>query len=145
MIAGYLWVTTEEEKNLCHSVREKVFIEEQGFSKENEFDIIDGYAHHLLFLDDNQPVGTARLYEQDGEWHIGRVAALNTYRGKGVGKFLMMECIQKARELDPHKLISLSAQEQAAPFYEKLGFVKEGQPYFDEHCPHIRMVYQEQE
>ena len=50
MIPGFLWVTQPEEMAQCRSVRQCVFIEEQGFS--NEFDEIDETAHHLLFLDD---------------------------------------------------------------------------------------------
>lgn len=36
----------------------------------------------------------------------------------------------------------LSAQVQAQGFYEKLGYVASGEPYLDEHCPHIHMEKQ---
>ncbi|MDY4474645.1 GNAT family N-acetyltransferase [Mitsuokella sp.] len=36
-------------------------------------------------------------------------------------------------------LLVLSAQIQARPFYEKLGYRASGEEYLDEYCPHIRM------
>lgn len=139
MIPGFLWVTQPQEMAQCRSVRQKVFIEEQGFS--HEFDEIDEIAHHLLFLDDETPVATARLFLYQGEWHAGRVCVLKEYRGQGIGAFLMKECIRKAAELGQSRILSVSAQLQARPFYESLGFSAEGEPYLDEHCPHIRMIF----
>ena len=36
-------------------------------------------------------------------------------------------------------IISLSAQVRASGFYEKLGYKKHGEIYFDEYCEHIVM------
>ena len=138
MIPGFLWVTRPEEMAQCRAIRQRVFIEEQGFSR--EFDEIDETAWHLLFLDDEIPVGTARLFLYGGEWHAGRVCVLREYRGRGIGAFLMKECIQKAASMGQSSVLSVSAQLRARPFYEKLGFTAEGEPYLDEQCPHIRMV-----
>ena len=143
MIPGFLWVTQPEEFEQCRFVRTQVFIEEQGFS--NEFDEMDQTAHHLLFLDDEKPVATARLFLYQGEWHAGRVCVLKSYRGRGIGAFLMKECIKKASELGQSQVLSISAQLQARPFYEKLGFRSQGEPYLDEHCPHIKLSYHIQE
>lgn len=138
MLSGFLWVTKDYEREQCFFIRKKVFMEEQGFC--NEFDEIDEIAHHLLFLDDETPVGTARLFLYEGEWHIGRVAILKEYRGKGIGRFLIEEAVQKATELGQSSVISLGAQVQAKSFYEKLGFDVAGKVYFDEGCPHVRMI-----
>ena len=37
------------------------------------------------------------------------------------------------------KTCGLSAQVQARPFYESLGYKAEGDEYLDEDCPHIFM------
>ena len=37
------------------------------------------------------------------------------------------------------KKIGISAQVRAAGFYETLGFVRQGEEYLDENCPHIYM------
>lgn len=137
MLSGFLWVTEESEKQQCFSIRQEVFVKEQGF--ELEFDEIDDVAYHLLFLDDEKPVATARLFLCDWEWHIGRVCVLKAYRNKGIGKFLVKECINKAKELKKSTVIGLSAQTSAQAFYQKLGFSPTGDIFYDETCPHIQM------
>ena len=68
-------------------VRQKVFVEEQGFV--DEFDEIDKRAIHLLLLENQLPIGTARLFltdEKQQTYRIGRVAIIKEYRGKKLGK-----------------------------------------------------------
>lgn len=140
MLSAYLWVTDENDLKSCFSVREKVFIEEQGFKE--EFDNIDDIAHHLLFLDDEKPIATLRLFiDENGCWHIGRVCVLKDYRKNNIGTFLIKECIQKAKELGKSKTIVLGAQVSAKNFYEKIGFCEYGDIFYEEGCPHIMMKY----
>lgn len=43
-------------------IRTKVFIEEQGFSIEGEFDDTDNLAHHLVYYnEDDKPIATCRF------------------------------------------------------------------------------------
>lgn len=137
MLHGFLWASTESERIQCYFIRKKVFMEEQGF--EHEFDEIDDRAHHLLFLDDQAPVATARLFLEGGSWVIGRVCVLQKYRGTGVGRLLVQECVNKARELGQSNTVILNAQEQAKGFYQQLGFCETGKKEVDEGCPHVEM------
>ncbi len=137
MIGGFLWITTKEELNECYFVRKKVFLDEQGFSY--DADEIDDVAHHILFLDDDKPVGTARLFMDEGHWHIGRVATLKEYRGKGIGKFMINTCLDKAKELGESDTVILGSQYDAKDFYLKLGFEEYGEIFYEESCPHIMM------
>ena len=123
---------TEEEK----MIRETVFIDEQNFK--TEFDEIDDIATHIVMYLDNQPVGCCRLYKQDNEYHIGRIAVLKPYRGKGYGEKILLEAEKVAKEKGAD-CINLSAQVRASGFYEKLGYKKHGEIYFDEYCEHIAM------
>ena len=123
---------TEEEK----MIRETVFIDEQNFK--TEFDEIDDIATHIVMYLDNQPVGCCRLYKQDNEYHIGRIAVLKPYRGKGYGEKILLNAERVAKEKGADS-ISLSAQVRASGFYEKLGYKKHGEIYFDEYCEHIAM------
>lgn len=36
--------------------------------------------------------------------------------------------------------VTVSAQVQAENFYKKQGYVSVGETYFDENCPHIKMI-----
>lgn len=123
---------SEDEK----FIRETVFIEEQNFKV--EFDDTDDIATHIVMYLDNQPVGCCRLYKQENEYHIGRIAVLKPYRGKGYGEKILLNAERVAKEKGADS-ISLSAQVRASGFYEKLGYKKHGEIYFDEYCEHIAM------
>lgn len=120
-------------------IRQKVFVEEQSFSQEAEFDDIDAHALHALVREDGVPAATARLYEHDGAFHIGRVAVLREYRRRGLGELAMRLLMLKARELGATQ-VTVGAQVQAQGFYEKLGFRSTGELYDDEGVPHVHMV-----
>ena len=123
---------SEDEK----MIRETVFIEEQKFKI--EFDDTDDIATHIVMYIDNNPVGCCRLYKQENEYHIGRIAVLKPYRGKGYGEKILLNAERVAKEKGADS-ISLSAQVRASGFYEKLGYKKHGEIYFDEYCEHIAM------
>ena len=56
------------------TIREAVFIKEQGFK--DEFDEIDDVAKHVLLFDGDIPVGTCRFFfsEERNCYVIGRIA-----------------------------------------------------------------------
>ena len=119
-------------------IRIDVFINEQGF--ENEFDDIDKTAKFVLLSIDGKAVGTCRFFPSniDGDAHIGRMAVRKLYRGQNLGSKIMHAAENGIRR-DGFKTCSLSAQVQARPFYESLGYVAEGEEYLDGGCPHILM------
>ena len=100
-------------------IRQRVFVEEQGF--ENEFDEIDDFAYHLVVYQNNQAVATGRMYPKDDKIMIlGRIATIKDYRKKGFGRIVVQELEKKASELG-YLTVQLSAQQQAQKFYEKMG------------------------
>ena len=118
-------------------IRKSVFIYEQGF--ENEFDDIDKTAVHCVLYLGGYPVGTGRVFEENGSAHIGRVAVQKNYRGKGNGTKIINSLESYAKE-QGFKECALSAQTRAKGFYEKLGYEQQGEEYFEEYCRHILMV-----
>lgn len=134
LIREAFWATEEEMIKL---VRRTVFVKEQGVPEKLDFDDQDAGAHHVLaFAPGGSPVGTARMLE-DG--HIGRVAVLREFRGGGVGNLLMRELMRIAGN---HSLpfVYLFSQVQAEGFYEKLGFRKCGDIFYEANIPHIKMT-----
>ncbi|MCY1286027.1 Acetyltransferase [compost metagenome] len=119
-------------------IREMVFIAEQAVPPELEWDDEDAHAVHFLALDDDYPIGTARLLP-DG--HIGRVSVLKDYRGLKVGEALMNAVIAEAERRGLIRQM-LSAQVHAAPFYERLGFSIVSDEFLDAGIPHVDMVRQ---
>lgn len=117
-------------------IRRKVFMNEQGFK--NEFDSLDDIAFHAVIYDDNNGIATARLYQDENGWHIGRVAVLPQYRRQKLGEEVMLALESHAKRQGISE-ITLSAQVQAVGFYEKLGYKKLNDLHMDEFCTHITM------
>ncbi|WP_222564584.1 GNAT family N-acetyltransferase [Novilysobacter antarcticus] len=110
------------------AVREAVFVQEQGVPLELEWDELDPASHHVIARDSaGTPIGTARLTP---ERHIGRMAVLSPWRGRGVGGAMLRTLLARAAELGWSRL-SLHAQVHAIPFYARHGFLPTG-PRFDE-------------
>ena len=120
------------------TIREKVFVEEQGFV--TEFDEIDHSAVHLTFYENGNCIAVCRYYrEKDtGDYSIGRIAVIKEYRGKNVGQYMLKVAEKLIRE-DGGSNVALSAQVRIKAFYEKLGYQETGEIYMDEYCEHICM------
>jgi len=123
------------------AIRRAVFIDEQGVPEALEWDADDADALHLLaILADGTPIGCARLLRNDHLCgHIGRMAVLPAWRGRGVGRALLAAAIRLARA-QGHATIRLSAQTHAARFYADAGFAAMGDPYEEAGIPHIAML-----
>lgn len=117
-------------------IRETVFIAEQAVPPELEWDAEDVEALHFLAYEGDYPIGTARLLP-DG--HIGRVSVLKDWRGLKVGDALLRAVITEAEKRGLQQQM-LSAQVQATPFYERLGFAIVSGEYLDAGIPHVDMV-----
>ena len=129
-----------QEHHPAREIRIKVFMEEQGFTQ--EFDEIDPIAYHAVIFDNDQPVACGRLYQKEGTpdtYLLGRIAVLKEYRKQHLGAKILELLENKIKELNGKKA-ELSAQISAVGFYEKSGYHKQGDVYFDEYCQHIKMI-----
>ncbi len=119
-------------------IRTEVFVREQGF--QDEFDLIDESCIHIIGYEDDAPIAVCRcFYEHDPKvWHIGRVAVMKEYRGRGIGTLIMQEA-ENAILQSGGIAAELSSQCRAKHFYETLGYAETGDEYLDEGCPHILM------
>lgn len=117
-------------------IRFEVFVEEQRVPAEMELDEFDALSCHALALVDGRPVGTGRLLP-DG--HIGRMAVVVGWRGRGVGAALLQALIDEAGRRGMAQL-ALSAQTHALGFYGRFGFLPEGEVYDEAGLPHQVMT-----
>ena len=128
------WV---DAADALRAVRRAVFVVEQGVPEALEFDAADLASLHALAEDAvGTPIGCARLLA-DG--HIGRVAVLLHWRGRGVGRALMQSLIQRAAARGDAEVI-VNAQVQAMPFYARDGFVATGEAFLEAGIAHRVMT-----
>jgi predicted GNAT family N-acyltransferase len=125
----------EEARAHAAPIRFAVFVQEQGVPREIELDEMDAKSLHAVASENGLPIGTARLLP-DG--HIGRMAVLKAWRGRGIGGEILARLVERAREAG-HRELMLSAQVHATAFYRMHGFVEEGAEYMDAGIPHRNM------
>jgi predicted GNAT family N-acyltransferase len=126
----------DEARLDARRIRELVFVREQGVPFELEWDDQDPRCDHALaYAADGSPVGTGRLLP-DG--HIGRMAVLKEWRGRGVGALLLHALIEQARHRR-HARVRLNSQAYVAGFYRRFGFEVSGSEYMEAGIPHIPM------
>ena len=131
----------EEVGTDAASVREAVFVQEQGIDRADEWDAMDSDCEHAVlrnFLD--MPVATGRLLPAvDGVSHIGRMAVLRAVRGAGLGEQVLQALLRRARQRGDRRVV-LHAQRSAEAFYAQAGFVVEGEPFDEVGIPHVIMA-----
>jgi predicted GNAT family N-acyltransferase len=117
-------------------VRSAVFVVEQAIPDELEWDADDAVSVHALAVaTDATAVGCGRLLP-DG--HIGRMAVLRDWRGRGVGAALLATLVDLARKRG-HTAVLLHAQTHALDFYTKQGFASVGEVFTEAGLPHQTM------
>ncbi len=120
----------------CFAIRLEVFVQEQHVKLEEERDEHDATALHFLAFDGEMPAGTARVLLKAGDVaKITRVAVKKAARGLGVGAALM----RHVEHAVPAAAYWLDAQTQALPFYETLGYRRQGEEFMEAGIPHFHM------
>ena len=88
-----------------------------------EFDALDTpETKYILALDEDFPVGTARIYQLDADsMMIGRVVVLPEYRRRGLGSQIVAACEDWIRDLGCRAAV-LESRDNKTAFYEGLGY-----------------------
>ena len=121
-------------------VRQEVFILEQKVPAELELDEFDSSAAHALALLNGHCIGTGRLVDLGNrQAQIGRMAVLAPFRNQGVGRQILEKLVDLARSQGAESIV-LHSQENAIPFYEKLGFQARGPTYDEAGIAHRNMI-----
>lgn len=132
-------VIQKEDLDKVFAIRKKVFVEEQNCPPELEWEHEDESTHFLAVYNGN-PCGACRWRKTDSGYKLERFAVLKPFRGQGVGRALIAECLSNLPE-DAH-YIYLNSQLQASSLYAKFGFVAQGEQFDEAGIRHIKMVKQ---
>ena len=125
----------EQARAYATPIRFAVFVEEQGVPAEIEMDESDAKCVHALAFEGTRAVATGRLLP-DG--HIGRMAVLKEFRGKGLGGAVLKKLMEAAKNRGDGA-VALSAQVHAVAFYRAHGFEPVGEVYEEAGIPHQAM------
>lgn len=143
---------TEAEIQQCFDLRVQVFIHEQGFSLDDEFDDMDSTATHLLLRLTRSltPIGTIRGYlSKDKTYYkLSRLVVLKEYRNYKFGRELVLAlhdwvAVDGKKSASGQDAVEIVCHSQipAKGFYTKLGYTSEGLEFDEDGAPHQKMVY----
>ena len=125
----------------ARAIRTSVFIDEQKIPIAMEWDDADAQAVHAVAYNRfGLALATGRLLAAGpGVARIGRMAALQTVRGSGVGRAVLDALMHVARERGDRE-VRLHAQTSAQTFYARAGFVPAGEVFEEAGIAHIEMA-----
>jgi len=123
-------------------LRSQVFVVEQNCVF-LDMDNKDQLCHHLLLYADDVLLAYARVLPPGlhyAEASIGRVITSLAARGTGTGKELMELAISATKKLYPDQPLRIGAQLYALKFYERFGFLRDGEIYDEDGIDHVEMI-----
>lgn len=120
------------------AIRTTVFVNEQGVDPELEYDEHETASRHYLCLHDGIAVGTGRWRETTQGIKLERFAVIASHRNKGIGAEILKAMLEDILPLK--KKIYLHAQLPAVAFYQKHGFVTEGEVFYEADMGHLKMT-----
>lgn len=130
-------LSTAELYEILH-LRDLVFVVGQKITSEPEVDGHDPAFHHLIGRDaSGRVIATARLTLDHAPVKVGRVAVHPELQHQGVGTALMRDI--QARLQD--RPATMNAQAHLEPWYESLGWRREGPLFQEAEIEHVRMVW----
>ena len=142
------WAMSDAEVEAAYGVRREVFVREQGYTEEQEFDTADAKALHMICQlvpgcattpGAARHLGTARLLVDASPdpslAYVSRLCVLPLARRMGLGRAIVGFVVDAARELGCAR-VRAGAQVTALEFWTSLGFHPMGEEYMDFHIPH---------
>jgi predicted GNAT family N-acyltransferase len=127
----------KELAELAFAIRRKVFVDEEGVAPNLEYDH-EEEAHHYLLLLGGKALATARWRETEKGIKLERFAVLPEFRNRGLGGIILKEVLNDVVKFG--KTIYLHSQLRAVPFYERHGFEREGEVFYEAGMGHYFMI-----
>jgi predicted GNAT family N-acyltransferase len=138
----YFLCQTSAEIAQALALRHIVFTTEQGVSESLERDAFDqdpNTLHFLGLLGGTEVVAVARAIDKrNGVAKIGRVAVAAEHRGRRIGGELM-GFVLLTLEARGFREATLHAQLPVVNFYERLGFIADGDVFTEANISHRAM------
>ena len=117
-------------------IRYKVFVIGQNCPEELEWEFEEESTHFLVF-ENKEAVATARHRETQNGYKLERFAVLKNKRSNGYGHIVLKAILEDLSNFKGN--IYMHAQLDVIPFYEKMGFEKEGDLFVEANIMHYKM------
>lgn len=127
----------KELMKIAHNIRYEVFVIGQNCPEDIEWEFEEESTHFLVF-DNKEAVATARHRETENGYKLERFAVLKSKRSNGYGHIVLKEILEDLSNFNRN--IYLHAQFDVIPFYEKMGFEKEGNSFVEANITHYKMA-----
>ena len=129
--------TEKKLMTIAHNIRHDVFVIGQKCPAHLEWEHEEDSTHFLVF-DNNIAVATARHRKTSKGIKLERFAVPKTFRRKGYGHIVLKAILDDLKNYNG--LIYMHAQSDVIPFYQKLGFTKEGKEFEEAGILHFKMI-----
>lgn len=118
------------------ALRQRVFVVEQDcpYLDLDGRDLEPG-TRHVVLLDGDAVVGTARVLDDGVVWRVGRVVLDPAARGRGLADDVMRAALALTEDRD----VVLDAQSPLAGWYGTFGFAPDGDEFLEDGIPHTPM------
>lgn len=135
-------IENNEDLDKALSIRRTVFVDEHNVPEDielDEFDILNSQCIHFLVTLSEKPIGTIRCnLVSQSDVKIQRFCFLPEYRKSGYGKKLL-EFIENYLSKKGYNYFFLEAKFSVYPFYEKCGYKKVSDIFYEVNVPHVKM------
>ena len=121
----------------AHEIRHEVFVIGQNCPEDIEWEFEEESTHFLVF-DNKEAVSTARHRKTKNGYKLERFAVLESKRSNGYGHIVLKAILEDLSKFKGN--IYMHAQLDVIPFYEKMGFEKEGDLFVEANIMHYKMV-----
>ena len=128
----------DKEFSYVRDIRESVFYDELGISKQELFDKNDESCDHFLIFDGQKVVGSVRMLSIEKIVKLERMAILKDFRTKNYGRNCILQLKEYYSEIGFSQII-LDSIYSVREFYKKCGFIEEGDVFQRVGIYHIRM------
>jgi len=128
----------DQEFSHIRDIRETVFTNELGISKQELFDKNDETCDHFLIFDGKEIAGSVRILSIDNLVKLERMAILKDFRTKNYGKNCIFQLKEYYSEHGFSQII-LDSIYDIRDFYKKCGFIEVGNVFDRVGLPHITM------
>ena len=129
----------DKEFSRVRDIRESVFYDELGISKQELFDKNDESCDHFLIFDGQKIVGSVRMLSMEKIVKLERMAILKDFRTKNYGRNCILQLKEYYSEIGFSQII-LDSIFSIREFYKKCGFIEEGNVFQRVGIDHIRMT-----